>query len=640
MIHRKEIDGFRALAVLSVIFFHAGFSSIPGGFVGVDIFFVISGFLITSILLNGLATNTFSLFTFYERRIRRIIPALFVMVLLITPIAWMMYGLDDMKNYAQSVGATALFASNILFWREAGYFGPIAELKPLLHTWSLAIEEQYYILFPIFLLWTKNLPHKWIFFLLIVAGLISISIAELTLQSNRDFAAFFLLPARGWEILLGAYGAFFLFKNPRNNISIQLQSFLSILGLVMVLCSIFFFDEHTPSPGLFILIPTFGTLLMIIFSNQTNLVGRFFSNKLFVFLGLISYSAYLWHQPFFAFAKFLSLDELNLYENIIIILGTFFLAYLSWRFIEQPFRDKNYISSKKIYSFTFIGIAAFIIFGLVGNISNGYPSRLSTSAVNFFNGWTYQVNYDCQSYAASPRNPLKPCTSNKEAIIETFLIGDSHAFFLSGPLNKELSILNQGFFYLPASGCNPAYRSGPNLKNFCNTHNSILDDSLKKSKNIKNIIIHASWIGWFQEEKLKNNSTVAIKQAIEDMLDYYEALNLNIFLVYPTPVNKVSIPRMLWLRHLFGKEYLNQSSQMHVDLEIIEFFDLLSKKKNIYPVKPYSSFCTNSNSEYRSCKISNDRHPLYSDRSHLAPEGNKILARQISKEYFSNLTLE
>lgn len=210
MNYRREIDGLRAIAVLPVIFFHAGFGVFGGGFVGVDVFFVISGYLITGIILAELEQGHFSLIGFYERRARRILPALFLVMLLCVPFAWFWLLPGDMKGFAKSLVAVAIFASNFLFWRESGYFDTAAELKPLLHTWSLAVEEQYYLVFPLLILLFWQLGKRWVLFLLGLIFVASFTSAEL----SKPAAAFFLLPSRGWELLVGAFAAFYM---PRKN---------------------------------------------------------------------------------------------------------------------------------------------------------------------------------------------------------------------------------------------------------------------------------------------------------------------------------------------------------------------------------------------------------------------------------------
>ena len=257
MKYRAEIDGLRALAVLPVILFHAGFEWFGGGFVGVDVFFVISGYLITTIILSEMAEDKFSIINFYERRARRILPALFFVMAACLPFAWMWLTPSLLKDFGQSLIAVSTFSSNILFWQESGYFDTAAELKPLLHTWSLAVEEQYYILFPIFLILTWRLGLKWILILLSIVFLVSLGVAQWGAY-NKPFAAFFLLPTRGWELLIGVFAGFYLKYNAHLK-SHTVNQMLSLLGFGMIAYSIIAFDKTTPFPSLYALIPTIGT---------------------------------------------------------------------------------------------------------------------------------------------------------------------------------------------------------------------------------------------------------------------------------------------------------------------------------------------------------------------------------------------
>jgi len=209
MNYRREIDGIRALAVIPVIFFHAGFSLFSGGYVGVDVFFVISGYLITGIVMAEVTRGTFSIADFYERRIRRILPALFLVVVVCVPVAFLVLLPADLKEFGQSLIAVATFSSNVFFWSQSGYFHGAAELKPLLHTWSLAVEEQFYVLFPLLLLFMWRWGRKWT-----VAILLTLAVASLLLAEwgalNKPIATFFLLPTRAWELLLGSLVAFYI----------------------------------------------------------------------------------------------------------------------------------------------------------------------------------------------------------------------------------------------------------------------------------------------------------------------------------------------------------------------------------------------------------------------------------------------
>ena len=385
MNYRREIDGLRALAVLPVILFHAGFETFSGGFVGVDVFFVISGYLITSIILYDMEAGTFSLIRFYERRARRILPALYFVIFACIPIAWLWLLPPDMKNFSQSLVAVSVFASNIFFWIESGYFSTAAEYKPLLHTWSLSLEEQYYVLFPLFMLLAWRLGKKWIVGLLIVMAIVSLTAAQWG-SLNIPSATFFLLPTRGWELLFGTFIAFYYHQKKiisacDVNSNNTLNQALSLLGISLICVAVFVFDKHTPFPGLYALMPTIGTALIVLFAYPRTFVGRILGNKVFVGIGLISYSAYLWHQPLFAFARHRNIAEPNNLMLVLLVVIAFILAYVSWRFVERPFRNKSFIGSKLVCMFGIIGSIILIIIGFSGqkgiiktNFEISYPN--------------------------------------------------------------------------------------------------------------------------------------------------------------------------------------------------------------------------------------------------------------------------
>ena len=253
MKYRKEIDGLRAFAVIPVILFHAGFELFSGGFVGVDIFFVISGYLITTIILSEKEKGIFSLVNFYERRARRIIPALFLVMLVSTIFSWFWLSPSHMKDFSESLVAVSVFSSNILFWKETGYWGVENELKPLLHTWSLAVEEQYYVLFPLFLMLMWRFRKRWILSSFFIVALGSLSLSHWA-AFNQPTANFFLLLTRGWELAIGAGIAFyFLYRKPvmRSLLSHKaVDELLSWSGLALIAYAVFVFDENTLTANL------------------------------------------------------------------------------------------------------------------------------------------------------------------------------------------------------------------------------------------------------------------------------------------------------------------------------------------------------------------------------------------------------
>ena len=472
MKYRAEIDGLRALAVLPVILFHAGFEWFSGGFVGVDVFFVISGYLITTIIISEMAEGKFSILNFYERRARRILPALFFVMAACLPFAWLWLTPNGLKGFGQSLVAVSTFSSNILFWLDSGYFDTAAELKPLLHTWSLAVEEQYYILFPIFLMFTWRLGIKWVLVLLSVVFLLSLGVAQWVTQYASDpkiiSGAFFLLPTRGWELLIGVFAAFYLKYNTHLK-SHAVNQMLSLLGFGMIAYSIIAFDKTTPFPGLYALIPTIGTGLLILCAVPKTFVHRLLSLKYIVGIGLISYSAYLWHQPLLAFARHRILGDVSELILIALCITSLVMAWFSWRFVERPFRNKLTHSRNNIFLFSFIGIFLFTVSGLFLHLKDGFRDIKNESTYEYLasiglkkyeldnkilskDSWRIlreiykNKDYDVDNNISDASNNFSPLSSAKKVL----LVGNSHSkdlfnvFFNSNEIVKNLNIARYG----------------------------------------------------------------------------------------------------------------------------------------------------------------------------------------------------
>jgi peptidoglycan/LPS O-acetylase OafA/YrhL len=367
--YRAEIDGLRAIAVVAVILFHAGFEVFSGGFVGVDVFFVISGYLITTILIEEIENNRFSIFNFYERRARRILPGLFFVMLVCIPFAWMWMLPSQMEAFSKSLVAVCLFASNILFWRENRYWNAASVEKPLLHTWSLSVEEQYYVLFPIFLFLVWRFGRNRVFWMIVVFAAMSLALTEWG-WFNEPTANFYLLPSRAFELLAGSMAAFLVQKR-----GVQANNPLSLLGLAAILFAFFVYDQGTPLPSLYTLVPVIGVVLLVLFAEKETLTAKLLSTKLFVGIGLISYSAYLWHQPLFAFARIRSFEEPTPVLMLTLILLSLVLAYFSWKYIEKPFRDKNKIKRQSVFLLSVSFTLIFISIGIFGYKNDGFRDQ-------------------------------------------------------------------------------------------------------------------------------------------------------------------------------------------------------------------------------------------------------------------------
>ena len=422
MKYRREIDGLRALAVVPVILFHAGFEIFSGGFVGVDVFFVISGYLITTILIEDIENKRFSLVNFYERRARRILPALFFVMLVCIPFAWMWMLPTQMKDFSQSLVAVSLFASNILFWRESGYFAATAEEKPLLHTWSLAVEEQYYVLFPIFLFLAWRFGKNRVFWMIIIIAVISLLLSEWGWR-NESIANFYLAPTRAWELFAGSITAFIVQKK-----GVRKNDFLALLGLVGIIFSIFAYNKSTPFPSMYALVPVLGVVLLLLYAAKETLAAKLLSIKAFVGVGLISYSAYLWHQPLLSFARIKSLSEPSHLLMGVLSFGSLVLAFFSWRLIEIPFRNKGPISRNKIFTCSLGGLIIFSAFGLVGHTLNGFENRNAGTHLPYdfykFSSIDKVIKADECIDALKFVCVLRESALNKHKVL---LVGDSHS---------------------------------------------------------------------------------------------------------------------------------------------------------------------------------------------------------------------
>ena len=431
MKYRAEIDGLRALAVVPVILFHAGFELFSGGFVGVDVFFVISGYLITTILIEDIENQRFSLVNFYERRARRILPALFFVMLVCIPFAWMWMLPNQMKDFSQSLVAVSLFASNVLFWRESGYFDAAAEEKPLLHTWSLAVEEQYYVLFPIFLFLAWRYGKNRVFWMIVAMASISLLLSEWGWR-NKATANFYLAPTRAWELFAGSIAAFIVQKQ-----GVQKNNFLALLGLAAIIFSIFFYDEATPFPSVYALVPVLGVVLLVLYADKETLAAKLLSTKGFVGVGLISYSAYLWHQPLFAFARIRPGGDIFMLIKYVITIGTFGFAYLSWKYVEKPFRNNQRISRTNLLTVSVISFSTILILGLIGHQNNGFPNRFPISKgvsevfANQNNDYRREFKYVCHDKFYKLANNEDPTckynfSTDSTGTPDLLVWGDSH----------------------------------------------------------------------------------------------------------------------------------------------------------------------------------------------------------------------
>jgi peptidoglycan/LPS O-acetylase OafA/YrhL len=620
MEYRREIDGLRALAVIPVILFHAGFRAFSGGFVGVDIFFVISGYLITTIILAEKQAGKFTIINFYERRARRVLPALFVVIFACLPFAWLWLLPQSMKSFSQSLVAVSVFSSNILFWRSSGYFETAAELKPLLHTWSLAVEEQYYLLFPVFIVLAWRFGKRWILKMLAIIAVVSLVLAQWGSAAKPAFT-FFMLPARGWEILMGAFAAFYLHnKNRTRNQSIS--QLASAIGLLLICIAILLYDKNTPFPSVYTLIPTVGAALIILFSDQQTLVGRLLGSEGLVGVGLVSYSAYLWHQPLFVFARHRNVEDLSDLVLFALCIATFVLAYFSWRYVETPFRNKQRFSRNEIFIYGGVGSCFICFLGLVGNFNNGFKSRLTErqNGLLAYNLYYYKDIYRegvCflepeQSFKAYTSECLAP--SNDGAVI---IWGDSHAAALSFGLRKNYVNVIQ----YTASGCPPFLGEVVSSRPMCKDVNDFVAHQIIKLKP-KQVLLHSNWSS-YEEQKI----ILCIQKTIDFIRK--ESPASEIVIVGGVPQYNPSLPEFMLSKRVGLEPGVFLSSYLYADLLLLDSkFVELANKNHISFYSAVNALC-----EENVCQATADYNgtimPTAWDSGHLTAAGSLLLAKKI-----------
>jgi peptidoglycan/LPS O-acetylase OafA/YrhL len=438
--YRPDIDGLRAVAILPVVIFHANLGC-PGGFVGVDVFFVISGFLITSLILKEIHTGSFSIMAFWERRIRRILPALALVVLASLVGGWFFYFPIDFNFLGKSVVAQTFLSSNIFFWLHTGYFASDNDTKPLLHTWSLAVEEQFYLLFPLLLLLLAR--QKRFSTVRGIAWVAAISFALNVAGTHwLPSAAFYLLPGRAWELMVGAFLAAIPESKSRNW---QLNEAIAISGVGLILFSVACYSNATKFPGLAALPPCLGTALIIFAGSaaKPTWVGRMLSLKPVVFVGLISYSLYLWHWPLLVFAQYnstqIDMGPLSRRLRAALLLASALLAVLSWKWVEMPFRKRRLCARRpQIFAFAAGTALTLVLLGLTVYWKQGMPFRLPEKALVFesYRGHYAFRNETTVAQAAAGTFPqLGVATADRP--VEVLIWGDSHAMALA-PVIDEL----------------------------------------------------------------------------------------------------------------------------------------------------------------------------------------------------------
>lgn len=492
MKYRPDIDGLRALAIIPVVLYHAGFSVFRGGFVGVDIFFVISGYLITLIINEEIREGRFTLAGFYERRVRRIFPALFTVICCCALWAGGVMLPKGFEQFAQSVVAATLFVANIYFLTISDYFGPAAETKPLLHTWSLSVEEQFYLVFPLLLLLIhRRLGGRWQPVFLPAAALSLI----FSIVGTRYFpsASFYLIVTRAWELLLGAFLALGLFPPLQNRTANNLAS---AAGILMILWSVGIFTRLTPFPGGYALLPCVGAALIIhTGQHRTTPAGRLLGNPGVVFIGLISYSLYLWHWPLMVFARQLFAERYSLPQSVGVVLLSFILAVLSWRYVERPFRRKGTPEGRKtLFATAGAVMTVSVVFGSAVDYSGGWADRFGDRLLSLNCDLTTYNLGDCfmgenQDFSQWRGDKCLLQTGYADHVL---LWGDSFAAHYVPGIKDSPRLIQGNLLQYTAGGCAPAFDYDPAYRPRCKEFSAQVEHILS-AYAVRSVVMAAGW---------------------------------------------------------------------------------------------------------------------------------------------------
>jgi peptidoglycan/LPS O-acetylase OafA/YrhL len=453
--YRPEIDGLRAIAVIAVVLFHFGIG-LPGGFVGVDVFFVISGYLITRLVLRATECDTLSVGVFFERRIRRIFPALFVVVASTLAVGYWMLLPDELKKLGRSSVAQSFGIANIYFWRDTGYFSGPANNKPLLHTWSLAVEEQFYLLLPLVLVFCKSMSRKKVFLILSLVALVSFSASVYSVIYHPN-GTFYLLPTRAWELLLGCGLAALPWQFKSQPVR---DTLVACIGLVALSLPMFFYNSRTTFPGLAAVPPVIGTALIIFASSSTPSIWpcKLLSLRPAVFLGLISYSLYLWHWPIIVFTR-MYFGDLHWQQLVLALSLSLALSFLTWKWVEMPFRHSVLIAQRKRVFRTALTMNVAVVsisatFIASGGLPKRFPDSLNSIFVDTYrHGAEYVTDLsDRLDFAVIPKLGIEPVVSIDNARPDFIVWGDSHASAISSVIDDVASELHLSGRVIAVSG--------------------------------------------------------------------------------------------------------------------------------------------------------------------------------------------
>jgi peptidoglycan/LPS O-acetylase OafA/YrhL len=617
---RADIQGLRAVAIVPVVLYHAHEPLVPGGFVGVDVFFVISGFLITRILVREIDAGSFSLAAFYARRVRRLFPALFAMLAATLGAGLMLMPSPALAELGEAVAWTAFFAANFHQYWNSDYFARLAELKPLLHTWSLGVEEQFYIAFPLFLAVVTRYLRGWLTPAICAGAAVSLAWSWYLTRVSPSSEAFYLPHSRAYEIAIGALLA--LGAVPRIRTARILDA-LSLAGLAMIVAACGLVDANTPYPGLAGLLPCFGTALVIYAgSGRDTPAERLLALPVMQFVGAISYSLYLWHWPVLVFARYVVLGELGATATALSLALAFALAVLSYRLLEQPARSWRAKPSRMLAGGA--AVAAATALGGIALISlEGLPQRFDRrSQAIFAAAEDANPRRDECHWDNGPSDYSRSCVFGaRGAVANVAVWSDSFGAELAVALGERLAKDGGAARQLSASACPPSVGYSPAEDRPCADHNRVVLDGLLDDAAVETVVLFAYYEAYAAER-------ARMFRAMREAAERLHAAGKRIVLVYPLPKPDFDVPEALGMIAWHGGDLAAWGpgpASGDPDHVTEKFLDSLGKEVGAARIKPVSAFCSQGH-----CRtVGPGDAVFYFDDRHLSLTGARwLVARQ------------
>lgn len=617
MQYRAEIDGLRAVAVIPVVLFHANITSFSGGYVGVDVFFVISGYLIAGLILEDIENSRFSIASFYERRIRRIFPALALTLLVSWPLATWLFMPPEFASFSGSVVSTLAFVSNIYFWSQSGYFAAPAETKPLLHLWSLAVEEQFYLVFPlVFLLLVRYIPAR---LKIAVIALLLFSLAlSIVGVAMRPGAAFFWAPTRAWELIVGVILALPVVPRIRHSIA---NEFAIAVGLALILWAVFTFSPATPFPGANALFPCVGAALII---HSRPCIrgggGWLLGTKPMVLVGLISYPLYLFHWPLLVFAHYYYVSPLPFTWTLATIATSVVAATMVWWFVERPIRGRTAFPTRRRL---FEAVAAFtLLLGIAGTwgaASGGLPARYPGYVAYLYRDQLPEFNvrtcFLMSDQAPSAWKEQECLLSNRHRPI-TLLLGDSFSAHLVPGIKANLQLLGDDFLQYSAASCAPIADAESSWRPNCREWTQQALAAIKKY-HVGRVVISAQWGG-------EREHYHAFFSGLRNTIAAIEASGAHVTVIGQSPVfNFWNVFDLQYRLNLHGRSFTNYRTFLKWGEGVND--DLRRNLPGVELIDPMPFLCSRE-----SCPVTENGVPLYIDGGHFSLEGSSRFIRAIA----------